>query len=178
MPFCHVAITAAPDYLTRRAQHRDAHLARLMALRASGFVVGGGPAPDGKTADIFYRVPDPPDIARVVEEDPYFKGGVWTAYTPAVFDQFLEPWRQPPLVIDGSRAATIVEGRAADADMADFALVEARGAGRLLFGGFFPGGRTLAVMASADAAEAVGGLAETGFWEGQSLTARPWLYVL
>ena len=32
--------------------------------------------------------------------------------------------------------------------------------------------------ASADAAEALGGLAETGFWEGQSLTARPWLYVL
>ena len=178
MLFSHVAITPAPDYVTRRAPLRAAHLARLMDLRARGFVVAGGPAPDGRTADIFYRVPEAPDLARVVEEDPYFKGGAWTAYTSTLFEHFLEPWRPPPLVTDGSRAATIVEGNAAEADMADFALVEARGAGRLLFGGFFRGGRTLAVMAATDPVEAVAALAGTGFWERESLGARPWLYVL
>lgn len=178
MVCCHVAIIPAPDYVTRRAPVRDAHLARLMDLRARGIVVAGGPAPDGTTADIFYRVPEPQDITRVVEEDPCFKGGAWTGYTPAVFERFLEPWRQPALVTDGSRAATIVEGRATDAEMADFALVEARGAGRMIFGGVFPDGRTLAVFAGTDPAEAIAALADTGFWEPGTLTARPWLYVL
>ncbi|MBI2526310.1 MAG: hypothetical protein HYV93_10035 [Candidatus Rokubacteria bacterium] len=178
MPVSHVAITPAPDYVTRRTPLREAHLARLMDLRTRGFVVAGGPSPDGRTADIFYRVPEAPDVACVVEEDPYFKGGAWTGYTSTLFERFLEPWRPPPLVTDGSRAATIVEGEATDVDMADFALVEARGAGRLLFGGFLPAGCTLAVMASTDAAEAVGWLAESGLWRAASLTARPWLYVL
>src|SRR3972149_3793379 len=91
MLFSHVAITPAPDYVTRRAPLRAAHLARLMDLRARGFVVAGGPAPDGRTADIFYRVPEAPDLARVVEEDPYFKGGAWTAYTSTLFEHFLQP---------------------------------------------------------------------------------------
>ena len=39
----HVAITTADDYVNRRAAHREAHLARLTALRQRGFVIGGGP---------------------------------------------------------------------------------------------------------------------------------------
>ncbi len=174
----HAAITTADDYVTRREPHRRAHLERLMALRAQGFVIGGGPAPDGKGVDIFYRMRQPDELVRVVEEDPYFTGGAWTGYTPRTFAQFLEPWQMPPLVADGSRRATLVEGVAPDVEMASFALIEARGAGRMAFGGFFPGGGTLAVMCTEDPAAAVATLAESGFWQAGSLTARPWLYVL
>lgn len=178
MIFYHVAITAADDYLTLRAPHRQAHLERLVALRTRGVVIGGGPAPDGRTADIFYRAPGPEDLARLIEADPYYQGGVWRAYAPAAFAQFLEPWRLPPVVTDGSRAVTIVEGRAPDVEMASLALIEARGAGLLAFGGFFPGGRSLAVMTSPDPAEAQRPLRESGLWEAGSLTTRPLLHVL
>ena len=82
------------------------------------------------------------------------------------------------MVIDGSRRATIVEGPTSDADMAEFALIEMRGAGRLAFGGFFPGGGTLALTRTADATEAIAWFTESGFWKPAELTARPFLYVL
>jgi len=81
----HVVIAAAPDYLTRREAHRRPHLERITKLRGAGFCVGGGPAADGRTAEIFYRTAPPGDLARLVEEDPYFTGGVWTGYTAKSF---------------------------------------------------------------------------------------------
>ena len=76
------------------------------------------------------------------------------------------------------RVATIVEGPAADEDMAQFALIEARGAGRLAFGGLFEGARTLAVLKTPRADEALAWLGDTGFWKRDALAARPWLHVL
>lgn len=149
-----------------------------MGLRARGLVVAGGPSPDGGNADVFYRVQQPDELRRLVEEDPYFTGGAWSAYTRRSFAQFLEPWELPPLVTDGSRRVTLVEGLAPDVEMASFALIEARGAGHLAFGGFFPGGETLAVLRSEDLAKAVEELSATGFWEPASLRARPLLYAL
>ena len=90
----------------------------------------------------------------------------------------MEPWEAVPLVLDGSRAATIVEGPVGHHDMAPFALIELRGSGRLAFGGFFDDGGTLAVVKTPKPDEAVDALAASGFWERQTLTARPWLYVL
>ena len=174
----HVAVRTAEDYLAKREPHRRAHLERLMGLRARGLVIAGGPRPDGGGADLFYRVQQPDDLRRLVEEDPYFTGGVWPAYTPRSFAQFLEPWELPPLVTDGSRRITLVEGLAPDVEMASFALIEARGAGRMAFGGFFPGGETLAVMRGEDAGKALEELAATGFWAPETLRARPLLYVL
>ncbi len=174
----HVAVTAAQDYLTRREAHRKAHLGRIVALREAGVCLGGGPAPDGRTADLFYRVEQPGDVARLVEEDPYFIGRVWTAYRTRSFSRFLEPWEQPPVVIDGSRRVTLVEGLVSDVEMASFVLIEARGAGRMAFGGFFPDGQTLALMRVSDPDEAVALLGETGFWKPETLTARPLLHVL
>jgi len=81
-------------------------------------------------------------------------------------------------VLDGSRVATIVEGPVGDQDMAEFALIEARGAGRLAFGGFFEGARTLAVLTTPRGDEALAWLTDTGFWKKDALTARPWLHVL
>src|SRR5712691_2925157 len=77
----HVAITTSGDYLQKREPHRKAHLERLMGLRSQGLVIGGGPSPDGRGADVFYRVQQPDDVRRLVEEDPYVTGGVWASYT-------------------------------------------------------------------------------------------------
>src|SRR2546430_10965469 len=161
----HVAITAAQDYATRREAYRRSHIERLQGLRAASILIGGGPAPDGTTADIFYRLQQPHQLKNAIEEDPYWTGGVWTRYEPRSFAQFVEPWEMVPVVLDGSRRATIVEGPAADHDMAQFALIEMRGGGRLAFGGFFEGGQTLALVKSADPAEALRWFAETGFWK-------------
>jgi len=174
----HVAIDTAGDYVARREPDRRARLERLMGLRAQGLVIGGGPSPDGRGADIFYRVPLPDDLRRLVEEDPYFTGGAWAGYRSRSFAQFLEPWELPPLVTDGSRAVMIAEGIAPDVEMASFALIEARGAGRMAFGGFFPGGETLAIMRAADADKALEELRASGFWQEGTLRARPLLHVL
>ena len=174
----HALIRTADDYLSRREPHRRAHLERLQGLRAAGIVVGGGPAPDGRSADLFYRLQRPEQLTHAIEEDPYWTAGAWTGYEPRSFSQFVEPWESPPVVIDGSRRATIVEGPTSDADMAEFALIEMRGAGRLAFGGFFPGGGTLALTRTADPAEAIAWFTESGFWKPGELTARPFLYVL
>jgi uncharacterized protein YciI len=174
----HVAITTGDDYLQKREPHRKAHLERLMGLRSQGLVIGGGPTPDGRGADLFYRVEQPDHLRRLVEEDPYFTGGVWPTYSPRSFAQFLEPWELPPLVTDGSRRVTVVEGTTSDVEMASFALIEARGAGRMAFGGFFPGGETLALMRGEDAGKALDELRATGFWDAASLRARPLLHVL
>jgi uncharacterized protein YciI len=174
----HIAVTAAADYLTRRDAHRRAHIERLQGLRANGILIGGGPSVDGATADIFYRLQQPAQLTHAIEEDPYWTGGVWTRYEPRSFSQFVEPWEMVPIVLDGSRRVTLVEGPVADPDMAQFALIEMRGAGRVAFGGFFEGGGTLAVVKTAEADEARRWFAETGFWKEGALTARPWLHVL
>jgi len=174
----HVAIAGAADSLTRREAYRRSHIERLQGLRAAGLLIAGGPAPDGGRADLFYRLQQPAQLKSVVEDDPYWTGGVWTRYAPRSFAQFVEPWDTVPIVLDGSRAATIAEGPAGDLEMAQFALIEMRGAGRLAFGGCFEGGETLALLKTVDPAVAIGWLAETGFWKANALTARPFLHVI
>jgi uncharacterized protein YciI len=174
----HVAITTADDYVARREPHRRAHIERLAGLRAAGAVIGGGPAPDGRAVDLVYRLRQPSDLRPLVEEDPYWSGGAWVGYTPRSFVAFVEPWEQVPIVLDGSRPATVAEGRTAEHDMAQFALIELRGAGRTAFGGFFEGGDTFALLRTGDAEEALGWLKASGFWIPDSLRARPLLWVL
>jgi hypothetical protein len=62
--------------------------------------------------------------------------------------------------------------------MAQFALIELRGAGKVAFGGFFEGGGTLALARTASADEARGWFAETGFWAVEALATRAFLHVL
>ncbi|MBI3636194.1 MAG: hypothetical protein HY216_08270 [Candidatus Rokubacteria bacterium] len=174
----HMAITAAPDYATRRDAHRREHLERIQGLRAAGICLAGGPAPDGKTADIVYRLQRPEQVKFAMEEDPYWTGGVWTHYEPKSFAQFVEPWEMPPVVLDGSRTVTIVEGLTTDHDMAQFILIDLRGAGKMHLGGFFEGGETFALMNTPDEAQARASFAETGFWDAATLRTRPLLHVL
>jgi uncharacterized protein YciI len=174
----HIAVTAADDYRTKRDAHRREHIARLQGLRAASILIGGGPAPDGTHADMFYRLQQPWQVKPAMEEDPYWTGGVWTKYEPRSFSHFVDPWELVPVVLDGSRTATIVEGPVADVDMAQISLIEMRGAGKLVFGGLLEGGGTLVVMKTADPDEATSALAEHGFWDTAKLTARPFLWVL
>jgi hypothetical protein len=174
----HVAIVTVEDYAAKREPHRRAHIERLQGLRALGILIGGGPAPDGRSADLVYRLQRPEQLVNAIEEDPYWAGGVWTGYAPRSFAQFVEPWEQPPVVLDGSRPATIVEGPTADHDMAQFALIEMRGQGRLAFGGFFEDRRTWALARTADAGEARDWFSATGFWAAEALATRPFLHVL
>jgi uncharacterized protein YciI len=179
MAVVHVRITCAEDYLVRRAPMREAHIERLRRLRAAGALVAGGPAPDGRTAELFYRAPDRGALRAIVEEDPYYRVGAWTAYVPRDFETFVDPWEpEPPVVLDGSRPALIVEGPTADRDMAQLALVELRGAGRIALGGFLPDGSTVAVARASDPDEAIGWLGECRSWKPADLVARPWLYVI
>jgi uncharacterized protein len=164
--------------MTRREPHRRAHIERLAGLRAAGIVVGGGPAPDGQSADVIYRLPHADRLRPIVEEDPYWVAGAWTGYTPRSFGAFVEPWEQPPIVLDGSRQTTIVEGRATELDMAQFALIELRGAGQVAFGGFFDDGETFALCKSAEPASALAWFRDAGFWAPETLRTRPLYWVL
>jgi len=174
----HVGFTCAEDYAARREPHRRAHIERLAGLRHIGAVIGGGPAPDGRTADVVYRLQQAAQLDPAIKEDPYWIAGAWTAYTPRSFSNFVEPWQAPDIVLDGSRRATVVEGRVRDPDMAEFALIELRGAGRLAFGGFFEGGETFALCRTGDAEQAAGWFADTGFWAADTVRTRPLLWVL
>jgi uncharacterized protein YciI len=174
----HISVTTVDDYVTRREPLRREHLARLQGLRANSILIGGGPSPDGKTADLFYRLQQPWQVKPAMEEDPYWTGSVWTAYNPRSFSHFVEPWELVPIVLDGSRTTTIVEGPVRDLDMAQIALVELRGAGKLAFGGVLDNAATLVVMNTANADDAKAWIGEHGFWEPSTLTTRPFLHVL
>ena len=178
MIVAHVFITTAEGYLTRRRPYRQANLEYLMGLRAQGLVIAGGPAPDGQSADVFCRVQQPDGVRRLIEGSPFFVNGLWTGYEPRSFGRFLEPWELSAPMPDESRTATVVEGLAPDVEMAAFALIEARGAGRMAFGGFLEGGQTVTLMRTADPAEAIGWLSETGLWQPDTLRGRPLLQVL
>ena len=173
-----IAITPVADYVAKREPHRRAHIERLQGLRAAGILLSGGPSPDGTRVDLVYRLQRPDQIKHAIEEDPYWIGGAWTRYEPRSFAQFVEPWEMVPVVLDGSRTVTIVEGPVAQHDMAQFALIEMRGAGRLHLGGFFEDGDTWALVKTADPAEARRWFTDSGFWKDDALTTRPFLHVL
>jgi len=168
----HVAITTVDGYLTRPEPERQAGIQHLMGLRAHGAVVAAGLAPDGRTADLVCRVEQPDHVAKLVETSPLFRNGLWTAYASRSFAQFLEPWDAPPPRRGEMREATIVEGAAPDAEMASFALIEARGAGHALLAGFFEDNRMLALMTIADPTEAAAHLDATGLFTAGTLRGR------
>jgi len=174
----HVGFTCAADYTARRESHRRAHIERLAGLRHIGAVIGGGPAPDGRSADVVYRLQQAAQLEPAIKEDPYWIAGAWTGYTPRSFSNFVEPWQAPEIVLDGSRVATVVEGRVADPDMAEFVLIELRGASRLAFGGLFDGGETFALCPTIEAEQALEWFRDTGFWAPDTLRARSLLWVL
>ncbi|HSF02314.1 MAG TPA: hypothetical protein VLA62_04860 [Solirubrobacterales bacterium] len=174
----HVVITCCEGYPTRREPYRQAHLSRVTALRARGTLIGGGPSPDGRQAELFFRLASTDELAPLIAEDPYSRGAAWTGFTWRSFTAFVEPWELPGVVLDGTRRATLVEGPARDPDLAQLALVELRGAGHLRFGGLLGGAATLALMRAEDPAQAAQALVETGLWAEAELGTRGLIHVL
>jgi hypothetical protein len=168
----HVAVTTADDFPSRREPLRQAAFEYWMALRAAGALIAGGVARDGASYDLVCRTRQPADLPGLIEKTPFFAERLWTAYTPRTFSQFVEPWQLAPPRPDETRIATIVEGRTPDAEMASFALIEERGAGRLYCGGFFPDGASLAVMTASEPDAALAALDGSGLFTPGSLRAR------
>ena len=68
MAIYHVHFVCALDYMARRLPFRPAHLKQLKSLRDDGRVGAGGPEPDGRAANISYRVVDRAELDRLVIE--------------------------------------------------------------------------------------------------------------
>jgi len=173
----HVIPGLAADYAERRKPFREAHLSRLLDLRARGHVVAVGPRANESRADMFYRVESHEEAERLVTEDIYFREKVWVGYTLRPFTQFVEPWGPAEPKPDGSRIATLVEGPSRDPDHAGIVMVELRGKGRMTFGGFLDH-RALLAMATPDRATALDWVTESGLWTPEELTAWEWVFVL
>ncbi|QNI61968.1 YciI family protein [Synechococcus sp. TAK9802] len=70
--------TYCADALEKRAPYRDEHLARLQSLKEQGTLVTLGPT-EGSTRVFGIFEADSIDVVRrLVEDDIYWKQGVWT----------------------------------------------------------------------------------------------------
>ncbi|HEV8616141.1 MAG TPA: hypothetical protein VGU22_11675 [Methylomirabilota bacterium] len=176
MTVFHVAVTCCEDYLERRRAGREAHHAQLEAWRERRLLVGGGPAPDGRTVDLFWQAEDAEAVAQLMREDQFVADGLWVSFVGRPFADFLGTLEMPPL--DGSRLTVILEGRVADPALAAKSLLTLRDEGRVAFGGVFPEGDGLALGLTADTREALRWLAAAEGWIADGLVARAFYYVL
>ena len=123
---------------------------------------GGGrpdwrwPAPDGKTADMFYRPQQPLQVKPAMEEDPNWTGGPGGRRTCRGFSHSSTRGSKCPS-IDGPRGPQDRRRSRARLDMAQIALVEMRGAGKLAFGGLPDDRPEFVVLKTTDADEAKAG---------------------
>ncbi|WP_287129781.1 YciI family protein [Candidatus Cyanaurora vandensis] len=69
------------NVLERRIPYREPHLARLSRLKDEGKVITIGPTKDLTKVFGVYEAPDEASARRLVEEDPYWQGGIWTEYS-------------------------------------------------------------------------------------------------
>src|SRR5262245_28836016 len=171
----HVHFVCAPDYMARRLPFRPAHLKQLASLRDEGRVVAGGPEPDGKAANIFYRVGDRAELDRLLAENEFNRAGLFTANHPRAFADFVQP--SEPLPLDPGPRALTVEGAPGDRTKARAGLTALQREGRVAFGGFFDDGAALAVVRSASQDEALAWLARAG-WDPARLVGRDWSQTL
>jgi uncharacterized protein YciI len=72
--------TYAEDAVEKREPFRDEHLSRLRALKDEGKVVTIGPTKDVSMLFGVLEVEDEAEARRLIEDDPYWTGGVWTGY--------------------------------------------------------------------------------------------------
>ena len=71
----------APDYLTRREAHRNAHLAYAWAAVERGeLVLGGALADPADGAVLLFRAPSAEAAERFAASDPYVVNGVVTRW--------------------------------------------------------------------------------------------------
>ncbi len=80
MPKYVVIGTYTEDAVTKREPYRAEHLARLQALKDEGKVVTIGPTKDVTKLIAIFDVESEDEARRLIEEDPYWTGGIWTGY--------------------------------------------------------------------------------------------------
>lgn len=68
------------DVLEKRAPYRQAHLDRLAELRDAGALITLGPTQDLTKVFGVYEAEDEAAARQLVEDDPYWKNGIWTEY--------------------------------------------------------------------------------------------------
>lgn len=72
--------TYCADVLEKRAPHRQAHLDGLHQQKADGILLTLGPTQDLTRCFGIYDAPDEATVRSLIEGDPYWQNGVWTAY--------------------------------------------------------------------------------------------------
>jgi uncharacterized protein len=74
-----VTAAYAADAATRRGPYRAAHLARVAAMLADGTALVAGAHADLSASVLILRAADAAAARSLVEQDPYWQHGVWTA---------------------------------------------------------------------------------------------------
>ena len=71
--------TYCADALVKRAPYRDEHLARLQGLKKQGTLVTLGPTEGSTHVFGIFEADDISVVRKLVEDDIYWKEGIWTA---------------------------------------------------------------------------------------------------
>ena len=68
------------NVLEKRAPYRQAHLNGLTKQKAEGVLITLGPTKDTTQVFGIYEAEDEATVRQLVENDPYWKNGIWTEY--------------------------------------------------------------------------------------------------
>ncbi|MEH2366916.1 YciI family protein [Nostoc sp.] len=73
--------TYCKDVLEKRTPHRQAHLDGLAKQKESGVLITIGPTKDVTKVFGIYEAEDEAIVRQLIENDPYWKNGIWTEYS-------------------------------------------------------------------------------------------------
>lgn len=79
--------TYCENVLEKRAPFRQEHLDGLAKQKESGVLITLGPTKDSTKVFGIYESEDEATVRQLVENDPYWKNGIWTEY-------FIKEWIQ------------------------------------------------------------------------------------
>lgn len=72
--------TYCEDVLEKRAPYRQAHLDGLAKQKEAGVLLMIGPTKDLTKVFGLYDAQDEATVRQLIESDPYWQNGIWTAY--------------------------------------------------------------------------------------------------
>lgn len=68
------------NVLEKRDPYRQDHLDGLAKLKEQGILITLGPTQDLTKVFGIYEAPDETTVREAIENDPYWKNGIWTEY--------------------------------------------------------------------------------------------------
>jgi uncharacterized protein YciI len=72
--------TYCEDVLEKRMPYREAHLAGLKQQKETGVLLTIGPTKDITHVFGLYEAENEAIVRELIESDPYWQNGIWTAY--------------------------------------------------------------------------------------------------